>query len=98
MPQDYDEQIARGAIIVGSPKTVIEQVKKELELIRPGQLLFWDGEGDMTHEQSMRSMKLMGEEVIPALKEYANELGLPSAFEVDPVTNEPIEEAAAATV
>ena len=94
----YDEQIARGAIIVGSPRTVIERIKKEMELIRPGQLLFWDGEGDMTHEQSMRSMKLMGEEVIPALKEYANELELPSAFEVSPVTNEPIEEAAAATV
>lgn len=87
----YDEQLNRRAIIVGSPKTVIAKIRQELELIRPGQLLFWDGEGDMTHEQSMRSMKLMGEEVLPALKEYAKELDLPSAFEVDPRTNQPIE-------
>lgn len=36
-------------------------------------LFFWDGERAMTHEESKRRVRLMGEEVIPALKECARE-------------------------
>lgn len=42
----------------------------------------------MTHEEAMRSLRLMGEEVIPAVKEIARELELPGPFEVDPGTGE----------
>jgi hypothetical protein len=38
----------------------------------------------------MRSLRLMGEEVIPAVREMAKELDLKGAFEVDPLTNQPI--------
>jgi len=34
----------------------------------------------------MRSLRLMGEEVLPAVREIADELGLDSPFEVDPKT------------
>lgn len=40
----------------------------------------------------MRSLRLMGEEVIPAVKEIAKELELPSSFEVNPATNKPYED------
>ena len=45
----------------------------------------------MDHESQMRTLKLMGEEVLPAMRETAKELGLPGPYEVDPATNEPVE-------
>ena len=78
-------------IIAGSPKTVIEKLRYILELLRPGSIILWDGEGAMSHEDAMRSMKLMGEEVMPAVREIGRELELHSPFEVDPVTNQPVE-------
>ena len=39
----------------------------------------------------MRSLRLMGAEVIPAIREMAQELELPGPFEVDPATGKPIE-------
>ena len=49
----------------------------------------------MTHEDQMRSLRLMGEEVIPAVREMGKELELFSPFEVDPATNQPIANGAA---
>ena len=49
----------------------------------------------MTHDDSMRSLRLFGEEVLPAVREIAKELDLPGPFEVDPKTNQRIEEASA---
>ena len=40
----------------------------------------------MTHDDAMRSLRLMGEEVIPAVREIAEDLELPSSFEVNPAT------------
>ncbi len=86
----YDSQKERYTIITGTPKTVIPKIKHVLETLRPGSVFFWDGDGAMTHEDSMRSLKLMGEEVLPAVREIGVELDLNSPFEVDPATNEPI--------
>ena len=61
-----------------------------LETLRPGQIFFWDGDGAMSHEDAMRSLKLMGEEIIPAVREMGRELELPDAFEIDPATNQPL--------
>ena len=82
--RSYDELVNAGAIIVGSPKTVIARVKAIMDELRLGSIYFWGGEGAMTHEESMRNIKLMGEEVIPALKEYAKEIGIHDPCEVDP--------------
>ena len=45
----------------------------------------------MTHDDAMRSLRLMGAEVIPAIREMAKELELPGPFEVDPATGKPME-------
>jgi hypothetical protein len=66
-----------------------------LERLRPGNVFFWHGDGDMTHDESMRGIRYFGEYVLPAVREIGEELGLKSAFEVDPKTNEPIAEPAA---
>ncbi len=86
----YEEQTEKMSIISGTPKTVIPKVRHVLETLRPGSIFFWDGDGAMTHEDSMRSLRLMGEEVIPAVREIGKELDLQSPFEVDPKTNQPI--------
>ena len=46
----------------------------------------------MTHEDQMRSLRLMGEYVIPAVREMGEELELKGPFEISPWTNEPTED------
>ena len=75
---------------------MIPKIRHVLETLRPGSIFFWDGDGAMTHEDSMRSLKLMGEEVLPAVREIGEELDLRSPFEIDPATNKVILEAPAA--
>lgn len=99
MQADYDTQLENYTIIAGTPDSVIPKIRHVLETLRPGTIFFWDGDGAMTHEDSMRSLKLMGSDVLPAVREMAEELDLKSSFEVDTQTNEPIpqlEEAGAA--
>ncbi|MCY4366459.1 MAG: LLM class flavin-dependent oxidoreductase [Chloroflexi bacterium] len=95
----YEQQIEDYTIITGTPDTVIKRIRHVLEYIRPGSIFFWDGDGAMTHDDAMRSLRLMGQEVIPAVKEIAKELELPGPFEVDPATGKDLtrEEAAAPT-
>jgi hypothetical protein len=87
----YEQQIADHTIISGTPKTVIPRIRHVLEYVRPGSIFFWDGDGAMTHDDAMRSLRLMGEEVIPAVREMAKELDLPGPFEVDPATGKQVE-------
>ena len=87
----YEQQIEDYTIICGTPKTVIPKIRHVLEYIRPGSIFFWDGDGAMTHDDAMRSLRLMGEEVIPAVREIAKELELPGPFEVNPATGESID-------
>ena len=42
-----------------------------------------ESDGAMTHQDSMRSLRLFGEEVIPATREIAKELDVSGAFERD---------------
>ena len=89
---DYDEQLENYTISVGTPKTILPKIRHVLEYLRPGSVFFWDGDGAMTHEDQMRSLRLMGEEVLPAVREMADELGLKGPFEIDTQTNEPFEQ------
>ena len=86
----YERQIEDYTIITGTPKTVIPKIRHVLEYLRPGSVFFWDGDGAMTHDDAMRSLRLMGEEVIPAVREIAKDLELPGSFEVDTATGKPI--------
>ena len=86
--QPYEQQVEKYSIISGTPKTVLPKIRHVLEYLRPGSIFFWDGDGAMTHDDSMRSLRLMGEEVIPAVREMGKELELFGPFEVDPATGE----------
>lgn len=89
-PGSYEDQIQKRGIIAGTPKTVLPKLRHILEYVRPGSMIFWDGDGAMTHDDAMRSLRLFGEEVLPQLREWAKELDLPSPFEVDPATGVPV--------
>ncbi len=88
--ETYRGLIEAKSIITGTPKTVIPRIRHVLEYLRPGSVFLWDGDGSMSHEDAMRSLRLMGSEVLPAIREIGEELGLDSPFEVDPATNEPV--------
>ena len=92
LSRSFEDQVEDYTIISGTPKTVIPKIRHVLEYLRPGSIFFWDGDGAMTHDDQMRSLRLMGEEVIPAVREIADELELRSPFEVDPKTGKEIQQ------
>jgi len=79
----YEQQVKDYVIISGTPKTVIPKVRHVLEFLRPGTIFFWDGDGAMTNEDQLRSLRLFGQEVIPAAREMGKELGLLSPYETN---------------
>ena len=56
-------------VIVGSPDTVTRKLSHIIERLNPGYLHIYGNEGDMNHADVMRSVELLGKEVIPALHE-----------------------------
>ena len=85
----FEDQIESYSIVAGTPDTVLPKIRQVLEELRPGHLFIWDGDGAMTHEDSMRSLRLW-EETLPALHEMAKEFDLPSSFEVSTSNGERI--------
>ena len=85
----FDSLLENYSIIVGTPESVLPKIRHVLEIVGAGNVIFWHGDGDMTHEDTMRGIRLLGEKVLPAVREMGKELGLNSSFEVSPYTNEP---------
>ena len=67
-------------MIVGSPKTVIEKIKTMIRVLRPGTFACFQVQGPVSNEDRLNSIRLMGQEVIPAVKEYAKEIDLVDQF------------------
>lgn len=79
----YERLIQDSRIIVGSPATVIKKMRPVLEAIRPGILGVWTNDGTISHPDTMRCLELM-KEVLPAIREMADELDLPGPYERAP--------------
>jgi alkanesulfonate monooxygenase SsuD/methylene tetrahydromethanopterin reductase-like flavin-dependent oxidoreductase (luciferase family) len=54
---------------VGNPETVTRKLTQAIEQLNPGYLHIYGNEGPMPHKEVMRSIELLGKEVIPALHE-----------------------------
>jgi alkanesulfonate monooxygenase SsuD/methylene tetrahydromethanopterin reductase-like flavin-dependent oxidoreductase (luciferase family) len=80
----YQAELDNQQIMVGTPKTVITQLRKFIEVLRPGIFGLWYAHGPSSHEDRMTSLKLLGQEVLPAMREMAHELDL-----VDPYQRKP---------
>ena len=65
----YEQLQGVNNIIVGNPETVTKKLAEIIEGLSPGYLHIYGNEGDMANKDVMRSIKLLGEEVIPALHE-----------------------------
>ncbi len=81
-----EKQMDELMIIAGTPKQVIAKLRVLLEETRPGILGFWGNDGTVTHQDAKTCIRLLGEEVFPAVREIAKELDLKSPFE----TNQPV--------
>jgi alkanesulfonate monooxygenase SsuD/methylene tetrahydromethanopterin reductase-like flavin-dependent oxidoreductase (luciferase family) len=65
----YRELQEANHLIVGSPETVIKKLRHIKDRLGIGALLLEAQAGQMSHYTTMRSIELLGREVIPALKE-----------------------------
>ena len=79
----FEKQLENKNIIAGTPDQVIASLRVILEETRPSILALWGNDGKVDHNDSMDCIRLMGREVMPALREIGEELGLDSPFEVD---------------
>ena len=77
------DHLESGFLIAGTPKQVIAKLREQLAETRPGSLIMMPNQGRMSHETSKQSIRLMGEEVLPALREISKELGLTGPFDID---------------
>ena len=65
---DFEARRAEGLYIAGSPATVREEVKKQLEITGSNYFVASFAFGNLTTEQMMSSMRLFAQEVIPAFR------------------------------
>jgi alkanesulfonate monooxygenase SsuD/methylene tetrahydromethanopterin reductase-like flavin-dependent oxidoreductase (luciferase family) len=79
----FEYQIENQQIIAGTPKTVIPKIRRLLEETRPSIMGFWANDGFVSHADTRNCIRLMGEEVLPAVREIGKKLGLDSPFEAN---------------
>jgi alkanesulfonate monooxygenase SsuD/methylene tetrahydromethanopterin reductase-like flavin-dependent oxidoreductase (luciferase family) len=78
-----EKQLEELMVIAGTPKQVIAKLRILLEETRPGILGFWGNDGTVSHQDAMTCIRLLGQEVFPAVREIAKELDLKSPFETE---------------
>ena len=93
----YDGELDDGAFLerlfFGSPETVIEKFRRFAD-VGATHISNWMMFGGIEHEKLMRSIRLMGEQVIPALRDTHPPAELPDRMLAErPVTNEELQSA-----
>ena len=70
-------------MIAGTPDYVIPRLKHVLDVLRPGILSFWI-DGPIPAADRMKCLRLLAEEVIPAVRDYGKDIGIVDPFERAP--------------
>ena len=83
----FEDQIRNQQIVAGTPKTVIPKLRRLLEETRPSIVGFWASDGFVSTEDTKTCIRLLGQEVLPALRDIGKELGLWSPFEANAPTS-----------
>jgi alkanesulfonate monooxygenase SsuD/methylene tetrahydromethanopterin reductase-like flavin-dependent oxidoreductase (luciferase family) len=65
IPEDFTEAVKAGIAIVGTPEQVAEGIKREVDVAGVNYLLTRFAFGDLTHEESVHSLSLFTEKVMP---------------------------------
>ncbi len=71
-------------IVIGTPKSVLPKIRLIMETLRPGIFGLFTIQGPVSVQDRLANVRLMGQEVLPAMREYAKELGIKDPFEVEP--------------
>jgi alkanesulfonate monooxygenase SsuD/methylene tetrahydromethanopterin reductase-like flavin-dependent oxidoreductase (luciferase family) len=71
-------------IVIGTPKSVLPKIRLIMETLRPGIFGLFTIQGPVSVQDRLNNVRLMGQEVLPAMREYAKELGIKDPFEVEP--------------
>ncbi|MBM4406050.1 MAG: hypothetical protein FJ039_07705 [Chloroflexi bacterium] len=79
----FDDLLSTYRIVAGSPKTVVKKLRYLFEELRPSILVLWANEGRISPERSKACLRLMGQEVLPAVREIGKELELRSPDEIN---------------
>ena len=79
----FEKQLEIKQIVAGTPDQVVAQLRSKILRTRPGIMALWGNDGGVSHKDSMRCIELLGKEVMPALRDLGQELGLKSPFEVE---------------
>ena len=66
----YEQAQEVHQVITGTPDTIIPKLQKVIDVVNPAWLVLWAREGLMSHTAAMRSLELLGKEVVPAIKGY----------------------------
>ena len=67
IPEKFEDALAQGYIIAGSPSTVRERMKRDNEIAGINYCLCRLAFGDLSFEESRRSLELFAKEVMPAV-------------------------------
>jgi alkanesulfonate monooxygenase SsuD/methylene tetrahydromethanopterin reductase-like flavin-dependent oxidoreductase (luciferase family) len=67
--QSYKEAQDNYQVILGTPESVTEKLRYVRELLGLGHMFFWAHDGFMSQEDTLRCIELMGNDVLPALRE-----------------------------
>ncbi len=79
----FEEQVANTMIVAGTPDQVIARLKTLVEATRPGIMGMWANDGTVSPEDTRTCIRLLCQEVMPAIREHGKKLGLNSPFEAD---------------
>lgn len=74
----YDDLVAEGYVVVGSPETVTNRLGELQGELGFGQLIGLFALGDMPHERTVANMELFAEHVMPALRPLGTADGVPA--------------------
>lgn len=84
LKKGYDKVQENLQVVVGSPETCVDKICKILEVIRPGVFTVFAVQGNVGDADRMNSVKLLGEQVLPAVREFAAKQELTGPFDQVP--------------
>ncbi|OUS16451.1 hypothetical protein A9Q88_08160 [Gammaproteobacteria bacterium 50_400_T64] len=80
----YDKAQDNMQTVVGSPETCAQKIKDILSVIRPGVFTCFAVQGNVSDKDRLRSVELLGKEVLPEVRKFADEIGLFGPFDRTP--------------
>ena len=67
-PESFEDVVAAGLVLCGSPETVRRQLGEQIEAVGMRQVGLWFAFGNLPHAKVVRSLELFAGEVMPGLR------------------------------